>query len=190
MKLFITGPPGCGKTTLIRRVIERLGDDVRLRGFITEEVLKGGSRDGFQGRTFDGETFTLADRSTETDLRVGPYHVTLSGLDSIGLAALAPLADTQLVVLDEVGKMESFSPAFRAKVEELIAGPVPLLATVAGHGVGFVKKVRHDRRITLLRMRRRARAGVLGDVLRRLAAAGVAVKPRSSARNQSDRSRP
>ena len=143
-----------------------------------------------------GQSFLLADRSSETDLRVGPYHVTLDGLESTGIDALTPHPDTQLIVLDEVGKMESFSPAFREKVEELIAGPTPLLATVAVHGVGFVKKVRYDRRITLVRMKRRARAGMLGDVLRRLAAAGIAPEreerkgPPPAKGPQSDPSRP
>jgi nucleoside-triphosphatase len=189
LKLFVTGDPGCGKTTLIRRVVERLGSRVKMTGFVTEEILGDEGRQGFQGRTLDGRTFLLADRRLESDLRVGPYHVSLDGLDSIGLAAITPAKDTQLVVLDEVGKMESFSPEFRAKVEELIAGPVPLLGTVASHGVGFVKKIRRDRRITLIRMRRRGRSGVLGEVLRRLAEAGVPTTASESA-GQSDSPRP
>jgi len=173
IKLLITGDPGCGKTTLIRRVVERLQGKVAMCGFVTEAVLQAGRRQGFQGKTIDGKVFPLADRNLDSDLQVGPYSVTLEGLESIGLASLSPGPETELVVLDEVGKMESFSPAFRAKVAELIVGPTPLLATVAVHGVGFVKKVRQDPRVTLLRMRRRARDGFLGEVLRKLAAAGV-----------------
>ena len=35
--LLLTGPPGCGKTTVIRRVIERLGH-LRLTGLYTQKV--------------------------------------------------------------------------------------------------------------------------------------------------------
>jgi nucleoside-triphosphatase THEP1 len=30
--ILLSGPPGCGKTTVIRRLVERLGD-LRLAGF-------------------------------------------------------------------------------------------------------------------------------------------------------------
>ncbi|MBU4398537.1 MAG: nucleoside-triphosphatase, partial [Planctomycetes bacterium] len=44
--LLLTGPPGCGKTTVVRRVIERLCDH-RLAGFYTKEIRQQGSRVGF-----------------------------------------------------------------------------------------------------------------------------------------------
>ncbi len=144
-----------------------------MTGFVTEEVLRDGSRAGFQGRTLDGRTFGLASVDTGGPYRLGPYGVDVAALEAVGLDALTPKDDTTLVVLDEVGKMESFSPAFREAVERLIAGPNPLLATVAVHGVGFVKRVRHDPRIELFHMTRVSRAGVVGDILRALARHGI-----------------
>jgi len=173
LKLFITGDPGCGKTTLVREVARRLGGAVAMRGFFTEAVLEVGRRRGFQGVTLDGRIFPLADRSFDSELRVGPYGVTLEGLESVGLDALTPAADTGLILLDEVGKMESFSTAFRERVEALLAGDTPVLGTVAGHGVGFVKRVRRDARVTLVRMRVGNRRGMAGEIVRTLARAGI-----------------
>jgi nucleoside-triphosphatase len=34
---LLSGPPGCGKTTVLRRLAERLGD-LRLAGFYTQEI--------------------------------------------------------------------------------------------------------------------------------------------------------
>jgi nucleoside-triphosphatase THEP1 len=99
--------------------------------------------------------------------------VSVEDLDAVGVPALSAAAGTGLVVLDEVGKMESFSAAFRDAVERLLAGEVPLLATVAAHGVGFPKKVRHDPRIVLVKMGRESRDAVVGDILRRLVDAGI-----------------
>ncbi len=173
MKLFLTGDPGCGKTTVVRRVVERLAPKVALTGFWTEELREGASRTGFRGVTLDGRDFLLAHVREKGVARVGPYGVVLEGLERVGLEALRPTSSTRLVVLDEVGKMESFSTAFRETVEALLASPVPVLGTVAIHGVGFPKRVRQDRRVELVRMTRASRDAMVGDVLRRLAAAGI-----------------
>jgi nucleoside-triphosphatase len=167
VKLFVTGDPGCGKTTLVRRVVERLS--VPVRGFYTEEIREDGKRVGFRGVTLDGREFLLAHVREKGVAKVGPYGVVLLGLESVGLDALRPAPDTRLVVLDEVGKMESFSAAFREAVDTLLASPVPVLGTVAVHGVGFPKRIRQDRRVELIRMSRASRDGMVGEVLRKLA---------------------
>jgi nucleoside-triphosphatase len=172
-KIFLTGDPGCGKTTVLRRVVERLRGSVRMTGFLTEEVREGARRSGFCGITLDGREFPLARVGGHGPYRIGPYTVSLEELDAIGVPALAPPPGTELVVLDEVGKMESFSAAFRDAVLSLLAREVPLLATVAVHGVGFPKKVRHDPRIVLVRMGRESRNAVVGELLRLLADAGI-----------------
>jgi nucleoside-triphosphatase len=174
LKLFLTGDPGCGKTTVVRRVVERLVPKVAMTGFWTEELREGASRTGFRGVTLDGRDFLLAHVREKGVAKVGPYGVVLEGLERVGLETLRPSAATRLVVLDEVGKMESFSAAFRETVEALLASSVPVLGTVAVHGVGFPKRVRQDRRIELVRMTRASRDAMVGDVLRRLAAAGIA----------------
>lgn len=173
LKLFITGDPGCGKTTVVRTVVERLRDRLPMTGFLTGDVRAGGRRDGFVGTTLDGRSFVLADRSIEGDLRVGPYGVSLAGLESVGLPSLVPADDTRLVVVDEVGKMELLSERFRERITELLDADVALFGTVALHGVGFVRRLRNDPRVTLVRMRRHTSSAVAGDVVRRLQLAGI-----------------
>ena len=173
LKLFITGDPGCGKTTAVRTVVERLRERVPMTGFLTGEVRVGQRREGFSGTTLDGRTFVLAGRSIGGELRVGPYGVSLEGLESVGLASLVPAGDTRLVVVDEVGKMELLSAKFRDRIAELLDAEVAVLGTVALHGVGFVRRLRNDPRMTLVRMRRHTSAAVAGDIVRRLQAAGI-----------------
>ena len=51
--LLLTGPPACGKTTVIRRLIERL-TDLRLAGFYTQELREHGQRVGFEAVGLSG----------------------------------------------------------------------------------------------------------------------------------------
>ena len=167
----------------MKRIVERLRGSVPMSGFVTEEVREGARRSGFRGVTVDGRMFTLARAGAAGDVRVGPYGVITAELDAVGVPTLEPGEGISLVVLDEVGKMESFSQPFRHAVEALLASDVPVLATVASHGVGFPKKVRNDPRVTLVRMRREARDGMVGELLRRLAEVGIAAaKPGAEAR--------
>jgi nucleoside-triphosphatase len=148
--------------------VERLGGRVSMTGFVTDEIREGGRRKGFRGTTLDGDDFLLAHVDSPSAIRVGPYGVELEGLETIGVPALEAGPGTGLVVLDEIGKMESFSDAFRQAVERLLASDTPLLATVAAHGVGFVKRVRRDNRVELVRMSRRSRDSMVGEMLRKL----------------------
>lgn len=171
LKLLLTGHPGCGKTTAVREVVRRLEGRVAMNGFWTEEVRDGGRRIGFDGVTLAGERFALARLTGETPFVLGPYHVFVEGLERVGLPALEP--GDGLVILDEIGKMESFSVAFRERVEGILAGPSALLGTVALRGVGLVKKIRQDPRVSLVQMTPRSRSAIVDELLRRLESARV-----------------
>ncbi len=179
LKLVLTGDPGCGKTTAVLRVVEALQGRLAMTGFVTEEIREAGRRVGFRGRTLDGRLFDLAHVARTDGPRVGPYAVDLPAFEAGAIPALEPRPDTRLVVVDEIGKMECLSPMFRAAVESLVDGPVPLLATLPATGVGFVKKIRRDPRVTLVRMSRASRDAIVGDLLRRIERSGVAPGERS-----------
>lgn len=173
LKLILTGDPGCGKTTVVRAVVEALRSTVPMTGFYTEEIRHAGRRAGFRGVLLDGRVFPLAHLDQPGEARVGPYGVDIAALEAHGLPALVPRPETGLVVLDEIGKMESLSVAFRDVVDGLLGSPVPLLATLPARGVGFVKRVRGDSRITLIHMSRDSRHAMAAELLRILGRAGV-----------------
>ncbi len=129
--LLLTGRPGVGKTTLIRRMAEALGD--RAGGFYTEEMRGPRGRLGFRLVTLDGRAavFAHVDWVSHAPYRVGRYGVDITVLDQLGVAAIREaMARKEVVLVDEIGKMELFSAAFREALEAVAASPRPLIATI------------------------------------------------------------
>jgi len=126
---LLTGRPGTGKTSLIRQSVNGLED--RVGGFYTEEIRHQGTRLGFRLVTLDGNEAILAHVNHAKKSRVGKYGVDVDSLERVGVAALKRAADRcDLVVVDEIGKMEMFSPEFRETVVALIDSGKRLLGTI------------------------------------------------------------
>ncbi|XP_061997916.1 uncharacterized protein LOC133715427 isoform X3 [Rosa rugosa] len=142
--LLVTGPPGVGKTTLIVKVFETLkssNPNLKIQGFYTSEVRQGGERVGFQVVTLDGRTAPLASStiSSPESLRwptVGKYKVDVASFESLAVPELQVREDTDLFVIDEVGKMELFSSSFFPAVLRVLESNVPVLASVPIPKVG------------------------------------------------------
>jgi nucleoside-triphosphatase len=146
---LITGRPGVGKTTAICRLADLL-EGRRLAGFVTEEVRVGGRRRGFRIETFDGREGTLADVAIESRWRVSRYGVDVGGFERLVCPMLeTAAAEAEVVLIDEIGKMECFSDRFCAAVEALADAPLPLVATIAARGPGLIAamKARPDARL-------------------------------------------
>ena len=140
LKILLTGPPRCGKTTVVQKVAARFPG--RAAGFYTREVRAGGVRVGFEIVTLDGQVAWLSHVDFPGPLRVGKYGVNLENFQQVALPALVPAPGIELIVVDEVGKMECFSSRFVAAMEKLWAAPVPLLITVAERGGGYIAAIK------------------------------------------------
>ena len=112
--ILVTGAPRTGKTTLIKTVVEELGK--RVVGFITEEVVKQGRRVGFTIRTFSGRESMLASvDNRQTLFYIGKYGVFLENLEETVKILEEEIArgGFDLIVVDEIGKMELCSKIFK-----------------------------------------------------------------------------
>ncbi|XP_027452499.2 cancer-related nucleoside-triphosphatase isoform X2 [Zalophus californianus] len=92
--VFLTGPPGVGKTTLIQKASEVLkSSGVPVDGFYTEEVRQGGRRIGFDVVTLSGMRGVLSRIGSEPppgkrECRVGQYVVDLTSFEHLALPVL------------------------------------------------------------------------------------------------------
>jgi nucleoside-triphosphatase len=139
--LLLTGLPGVGKTTVLRRVVERLSD-LHARGFLTDEIRPGGRRLGFRITSLDGREATLAHTDFRGGPRVGRYGVDVDALRGVVSAAMAYDESTDVYLIDEIGKMECFSREFVEATETLLSRKTPLVATIARKGGGFIAGVK------------------------------------------------
>ena len=142
-KILLTGLPGCGKTTAVMQIMENL-DCEKVAGFYTQEIRQGGMRKGFSWQRLDGVTGTLAHIGIKGPFRVGKYGVDVAGFEKSVVPILdAEKTDAELLVLDEIGKMECLSEKFVAAVRRLFKSDKSVLATVALKGSGLISEVKN-----------------------------------------------
>ncbi len=126
---LLTGMPGTGKTSLIKRAITSLNG--RAGGFYTEEIRSMGDRQGFRIVTLNNQTIQFAHINLKSPYRVSKYGVDLQVLESTGVEAIQEAArHRELVIIDEIGKMELFSDKFKAAVSEIIDSGKKVLGTI------------------------------------------------------------
>ena len=126
---LLTGRPGTGKTSLIKQAIAGMGS--KAGGFYTEEIRSRGVRLGFKLVTLDGQSAILAHIDIHSPYRVSKYGVDIDSLDRVGVSALNQAAkECNLVVVDEIGKMELFSANFREAVLRIIDSGKRVLGTI------------------------------------------------------------
>lgn len=160
--ILITGPPGSGKSTLVREISEGL--NLRVGGIVTPEIRKGRVRTGFKIIDLKSrEQETLA----STDIRgpkIGKYGVNVKGVDRIVDRFLETLPDIDVCIIDELGPMELFSEKFKEMVDIVLASRKTALIVVHRSLASEYKK--HGKLFTLTRENReKIRKAVLDLVI-------------------------
>jgi len=132
MKIFVTGNPRCGKTTLAKRIAREFKDS--LTGFITEEIRKDNERVGFKiVDLVTNQEGTLASIDLKGGPKVSKYTVNLQDFERIAMPSLDREAD--LYIIDEIGKMELFSRRFKSCLDALLSTDKNILATLGKYYV-------------------------------------------------------
>jgi len=146
--ILVTGPPRCGKSTLIERVVGRIQKP--MTGFFTREMRQGGKRVGFSIITMDGKESVLAHQDTKSRFRVGKYGVNLDHIDQIAVPSMVPAKADEIVVIDEIGKMECFSFLFRQTLLNVLNSDNSVLGSIALKGDKFIQNIRERADVLLI----------------------------------------
>ena len=146
--ILITGKPGSGKTTLIKRIVEKL--DLNAGGFYTEEIRVGGKREGFKIISLDGKESILAHINIKGKYKVGKYGVDIKSIEEIGVESIfKALEEKDAVVIDEIGKMELLSSNFRHAVNVALNSEKIVLATILLAPHPFTDKIKRRNDVKL-----------------------------------------
>lgn len=179
---LLTGSPGAGKTTIIREVIARI--EANAGGFYTQEIRAGGTRQGFKIITLEGKDAVLSHVNFSSSHRVSKYGVDVGTLERIGVAALSQaLKKNDVIVIDEIGKMELFSPRFREVVLRAIESGKKVLGTIMLQPHPFAEQVRQHPEVKVIQVNRENHDHVLNELLDWLKPTANENNPQTNRRN-------
>ncbi|MGY5134403.1 NTPase [Streptomyces nigrescens] len=168
-RILLEGRPGVGKTTVVRRLAALLLHR-RAVGFTTEEIRQGGTRTGFALETLDsGLRGVLAGVDLPGPPRVGRYGVDLGVMERLALPPLrsADPARGELVLIDELGRMELACTAFQDVVRCLFTSEIDIVATVHAKSDPFTDALKRRADIELVQVNRANRDALPEDLAAR-----------------------
>ncbi len=132
--MLVTGLPGCGKSSLVNRLVENARQrGIKVGGISTPEFrLKTGKRGGFLIQNIaTGEEQIMASTELSSPVSVGRYGVNLEAIRDLGVTAIdSAIIEADFVIIDEIGKMEVAVPEFLSSVTEALNSSKAVLGTL------------------------------------------------------------
>jgi nucleoside-triphosphatase len=167
--LLLTGRPGVGKSTVIQEALQR--SQVRAAGFFTQELREGGRRAGFGITTLDGQQGVLAHVSIPGPPKVSRYGVNVADIREVAVAALErALREADLIVCDEIARMELMCPEFAPMVRRCLDSAAPLLGAIQQRRDPFLDEVRSRQDVRMLEVTAGNREALVDEVVQWIAA--------------------
>ncbi len=146
--IFLTGDVGVGKSTVIQKILSLL-PSTECGGFRTVSatpITKGTILDVFIEKAWE-RTPHDTEHIVGSRLSDGHFSSYPSVFDSIGTSILASCPiNAKLIIMDELGLMESDAKLFRKAVMDVLDGPLPVLGVIKPKHSDFLDAIRaHER---------------------------------------------
>lgn len=161
--ILVTGPPRCGKSTLIEKVVDRIEGPVI--GFFTSEIKGKGGRAGFSIKTLDGREGILAHQDIKSQFSVGKYGVNLKDIDSIAVPSIMPGGRDEIIVIDEIGKMECLSSVFKETLIRVLNLPNWIIGSIAEKGGLFTQGIKERGDVMVIKITPQNREILVDQIL-------------------------
>ena len=166
MHIFLSGPSGVGKSTVIRRVLARL--NVNVGGFCS-----GYGEDRQNPNRLlclwdaGGEPVFGEERAVARVVNDRPRAIP-GRFDTLGCAALTRAREegVSLLVMDECGRLERNEVKFRAAVLACLDGNIPVLGVVGRGEDEWLTAIRTHPKVTVLEVTEANRDGLPEQILK------------------------
>jgi nucleoside-triphosphatase len=165
--LLITGLPGIGKTTLIKKLSEELRH-LHPVGFYTAEIREEGMRKGFELVSLEGKRGVLSHIDIKSPYRVGRYKVDIRSFEDFldGIPFFDP--STGLMMIDEIGKMECLSHKFEKILKEILDSEKWLIATIALKGSGLIADIKKKDDVKFFEMTKKNWDSLFSEIIKEI----------------------
>lgn len=151
MNLLLTGEIQVGKTTLINRLIGDL--DIAAVGFRTSRHFVEGKQDGFIIEDLSG---SLTSSQTPSYIAKGSpgtgWEPCPETFETIGVQILQNCleSNSDLILMDELGHLESHAPLFQGLVHRCLSSPIPVLGVIKPRRTPFLDSIRQRTDVQLV----------------------------------------
>jgi nucleoside-triphosphatase len=113
----------------------------------------------------DGQDAILAHVDNPSRYRVSKYGVDIHNLDNVGVSAIhRAIEESDLIVIDEIGKMELFSPRFKEAVLKAIDSGRKVLGTIMLSPHPFAAEIKRHPRVKVSQLTRTNYDQVLKEI--------------------------
>ena len=166
--VFVTGNVGVGKSTLLRRIIDKSAPSQHIYGFCTEKISPDGKH-GDTGKVYiypaSGKCL-LQEQYCFADM-LGRQHFYLHAdvFDTVGIALLSDIPYGSIVMMDELGFLESSSTKFCDKVMEILSGDYLVLGAVKPRRIPFLNAVREHSKTALYEVTEQNRDNLFSEIV-------------------------
>ncbi len=135
---FLTGMPKSGKTSVLWQLVKELRKSgLKVGGFVSPDEKHHGTRTAFH--VVDVTTrkkAILADVNGDGP-KVSKYHVNIKSFEGVAIPAMKKYKQHDVIVVDEIGRMELKSRKFARTLDEILDSDTPIIASLSRD---YVKK--------------------------------------------------
>ncbi len=99
--------------------------------------------------TLNGQSGYLAHQDISSDYHIRRYGISIDNIEQIAVPAITPVGD-QMIILDEIGKMECFSELFQQAAVNALNAPNMIIGTITLGGSDFIHSIKDREDVEIL----------------------------------------
>jgi len=157
--LFLTGKKGIGKTTLQKKVLDKL--DVSIGGYTTQRLFEGYYRKYVAKSLYDNKEYPIIRVDSRDDSKVWFHEVFEENL----VPLLDKSLERDLIVLDELGCSENNIIKFTSKVFEILDSSKIVFGVLKEDNCEFINNIKKRKDVTLITVTEENRDYLLDEIL-------------------------